>query len=157
MFLLATCDASNNPDPKDGRCQHCNVVQWVGGTLACVSQKLKHTGYGSPANEMMSTRWAAARIRGFRNLLEELDITQAIAKPTHLYVDNKVAVHSTLTTIWHAFKKWILNQINCCHFEKEVYSSDWLLDEWIKLDRSSLMGVEDLFVWQSGHYEFVQQ
>ena len=91
--LVSTCDASNKADPKDSKCQHCNVLQWLGGTLSMTSSKLTHSGYGSPANEYMAIRWAANTVVKFRNLFQELGLTEVIEQPTKIYVDNNVAVH----------------------------------------------------------------
>ena len=90
--LVSSCDSSNKPDPKDSKCQHCNVVQFLGGTIAMLSAKHTHTGYGSPANEYMAIRWAAAKVRKFRSLFEELGLLEVIAQPTKVYVDNSVAI-----------------------------------------------------------------
>ncbi len=84
--LVASVDASFKPDPKDGRCQHSHVVQWKGGTLCLFSAKHKHAGFGTPAVEYMAIRWAAARVRGFRNLLEELGLHKVIEQPTLIYI-----------------------------------------------------------------------
>ena len=40
----------------------------------------------------MAIRFAAAQVRKFRNLFEELGLLDIIAKPTKVYCDNKVAV-----------------------------------------------------------------
>ena len=91
--LVASCDSSNKPDPHDGRVQHSHDVKWMGGCIGDVSQKLKHIGYGSPANEWMAIRWCAARVIKFRNLFEELGLYEVIDKPTKIYCDNNVAIH----------------------------------------------------------------
>ena len=91
--LVASCDSSNKPDPHDGRVQHSHNVKWMGGTIGDVSNKLKHLGYGSPANEYMALRWCAARVIKFRNLFEELGLYEVIDKPTKIYCDNNVAIH----------------------------------------------------------------
>ena len=89
--LVAACDASFNPDKKDSKCQHSNVVLFC-GPISMTSSKLTH-GWGSPANEYMAIRWAAAKVRKFRNIFEELSLTEVIAQPTKIYVDNDVAIH----------------------------------------------------------------
>ena len=93
--LVAMCDASNKTDKHDSRCQHSHVVMWCGGTLGMVSAKLPGTAYGSPGNEYSAIRWAAAKVRKFRNIFEELGLAEVIAEPTLVYVDNNVAIH------WH--------------------------------------------------------
>ena len=91
--LVASCDASNKPDPKDSRCQHSHVVQFLGGTIGNYAGKLSISGYGSPANEYMAIRWCGARIRKFRSLFEELGLAELLVQPTKIYVDNNVAIH----------------------------------------------------------------
>ena len=46
-----------------------------------------------PANEYMAIRWAANTVVKFRNLFQELGLTEVIEQPTKIYVDNNVAVH----------------------------------------------------------------
>ena len=64
--LVATTDASNKPDPKDSRCQGGYDVHWCGGPISVHSSKLKHPGYGSPANEYMAIRAAVCTVAKFR-------------------------------------------------------------------------------------------
>ena len=91
--LVSTCDASNKADLKDSRCQHCDVLQWCGGTVSMLSSKHAHAGWGSPANEYMAIRWAAVSVMKFRNLFEELGLHEVIKEPTKIYVDNNTAIH----------------------------------------------------------------
>ena len=51
------------------------------------------SGDGSPANEYMAIRWAASKVRKFRNLLQELGHTNVIQLPTKVYCDNNTAIH----------------------------------------------------------------
>ena len=57
------------------------------------SAKNNHTGYGSPANEYLAIREAAARVRKFRNMFFELGLQEVIRVPTKIYVDNNTAIH----------------------------------------------------------------
>ena len=91
--MVSSCDASNLGDPKDQRCQHCDVLQWCGGTISMLSSKHAHAGWGSPANEYMAIRWAAVAVMKFRNLFEELGLHEVIKEPTKIYVDNNTAIH----------------------------------------------------------------
>lgn len=90
--LVVTCDASNKPDPHDGKCQQSFAVMWMGGTIASLSQKLNHIGYGSPANEQMTLRAASSKVIKFRNMFEELGLFDVIAEPTKIYCDNDTAI-----------------------------------------------------------------
>ena len=76
--MVSSSDASNLGDPKDQRCQHCDVLQWCGGTISMLSSKHAHAGWGSPANEYMAIRWAAVAVMKFRNLFEELGLHEVI-------------------------------------------------------------------------------
>ena len=91
--LMAVCDASNKPDPKDGKCQHGNAVHWKGGPIAAISGKLTLTGWGSPANEHMALRHCAAKVMFFRNLFREMGLSDEITEPTKVYCDNNTAIH----------------------------------------------------------------
>ena len=93
--LVCMSDASNKPDPKDSRCQHCHVVQWMGGTISMVSSKLPHASYGTPGNEYCALRWAAAKVRRIRNLIEEIGLESVISEPTKVYCDSNTAIS------WH--------------------------------------------------------
>ena len=90
--LVATTDASNKPDVRDSRCQAGYDIHWCGGPLSAHSSKLKHAGYGSPANEYMAIRAAACTVMKFRYIFEELGLTQVIDQPTKIYCDNATAV-----------------------------------------------------------------
>lgn len=90
--MVCSSDASNNPDKKDGCCQHCHALQFCGGTISYASAKLTLKGWGSPAVEFMALRHAAAKIMKFRTLIAELGLNSIIAAPTKLYVDNSVAI-----------------------------------------------------------------
>lgn len=90
--LVATSDASNRKDPKDHKCQGSHTIQWYGGPLAHLSKKLPRIGAGSPANEFMALRIAAARVMKFRHLFKELGLYEVITEPTKIYCDNKPAI-----------------------------------------------------------------
>lgn len=98
-LLVSMCDASNLADLKDSRCQHCDVLQWCGGTVPMLSSKHAHAGWGSPANEYMAIRWAAVSVMKFRHLFEELGLHEVIKEPTKIYVDNNTAIHWVKTEV----------------------------------------------------------
>ena len=52
-----------------------------------VSTKVLGSGWGTPGNEYVAIRWAAARVRKFRNMMHELCFFDQIDSPTLVYCD----------------------------------------------------------------------
>ena len=51
-------DASNKPDPADGKCQYCYLCMWMGASVLETSKKLNHVGLSSQHNEYMAMAFA---------------------------------------------------------------------------------------------------
>ena len=64
----------------------------------------------------LAIRWAASTAVKFRNLFQELGLTEVIEKPTRIYVDNNVAVHwlktGKITTGNQYYNNYILIYLN---------------------------------------------
>ena len=51
IFPVGFVDASNKPDPGDGKCQFGFNLMWMGGPIFELSKKLRHIGLSSEHNE----------------------------------------------------------------------------------------------------------
>ena len=60
--LIAFADASNKPDPTDGKCQYGYNIQVQGGPVVAVSKKANHVGQSAAHNEYMALCMAARHI-----------------------------------------------------------------------------------------------
>jgi hypothetical protein len=88
---IAFVDASNRPDPIDGKCQYGYCHLWQGGCIVAASKKLAHVGLSAAHNEYMAAHWANRHTAWLRDLLEEMEVGDAITKPTPTYGDNRAA------------------------------------------------------------------
>lgn len=84
-------DASNRPDPTDGKCQYGYCHLWQGGCIVAASKKLSHVGLSAAHNEYMAAHWANRHTAWLRDLLTEMDVGDAVAEPTTTYGDNRAA------------------------------------------------------------------
>ena len=85
-------DASNKPDPSDGKAQYgfCTMIQ--GGPVIFVSKKLNHVGLNAFHNEYMAMCESAKSTVWLRQLLAELGEHDMISQPTLTYGDNNAAL-----------------------------------------------------------------
>ena len=92
MSPINFVDASNKPDPSDGKAQYgyCTMIQ--GGPVVFVSKKLNHVGLNAFHNEYMAMCEAAKSIVWLRQLLAELGEHDSISHPTLSYGDNNAAL-----------------------------------------------------------------
>ena len=114
---LWLADASNNPDPADGKCQYGVSCMFMGGPILEHSKKLKHVGLSSQHNEYMAMAFANQSIVWMRQLFEEMGLTELIAKPFVLLADNKPANILSKEDIISSGNQYIYLP---CHFNKEV-------------------------------------
>jgi hypothetical protein len=84
-------DASNKPDPTDGKCQYGYDIQLQGGPIVAVSRKAAHVGQSAAHNEYMAMCHAARHIAWLRDLLSELDLQEMIPGPVEIFGDNRAA------------------------------------------------------------------
>ena len=84
-------DASNKPDPTDGKCQYGYNTQMQGGMIIAVSKKHNHVGQSAAHNEYMALTMAARHMAWLRDLLTELDLEEMMPPPAILLGDNRAA------------------------------------------------------------------
>jgi site-specific DNA-cytosine methylase len=89
---VAFVDASNKPDPTDGKCQYGYVIMWMGGPIVTVSKKLAHVGLSAAHNEYMAMHWANRKIAWMRDFLREMALTDVVELPTLNCGDNQAAL-----------------------------------------------------------------
>lgn len=89
--MLGMVDASNKPDPADGKCQFGFVFMWMGAAVLDHSKKLRHIGLSSEHNEYMAMHFAHQALVWFRQLMSELELTALLEVPTIMLADNKPA------------------------------------------------------------------
>ena len=88
--LRAFCDASNDPDPTDGKCRYGFVIMW-GGPLIAKSSKLTHVGLNSTYNEYQALTHCIKHAVWLRKLLIEMKLTQVCRMALPILADNAQA------------------------------------------------------------------
>ena len=88
---VAHVDASNKPDPSDGKCQYGFDVMLAGGPIIAVSKKLSHIGLSAAHNEYMALHWCNRQVMWLRQLLTEIGLRDMVKEPTIVRGDNKAA------------------------------------------------------------------
>ena len=89
--MICYVDASNKPDPTDGKAQFGYVIMIQGGPMVSVSKKANHVGQSASHNEYMAITHAAKHVAWARDLLSELGLEEMCPKPTTVWGDNKAA------------------------------------------------------------------
>jgi len=88
---IGMVDASNKPDPADGKAQFGGVIMFMGAAVIDISRKLKHCGLSSAHNEYMAMYYVHQALVWFRQLITEMGLTYLIDKPTVMFADNIAA------------------------------------------------------------------
>ena len=89
---VAFSDASNRPDPMDGKMQYGFCIMLQGAPVVYQSKKLKHVGSGATSHvEYMAIAECTKAIIWLRQLLAELHCDEMLQEAVPLYGDNKVA------------------------------------------------------------------
>jgi hypothetical protein len=81
-------DASNKPDPNDGKCHAGFTGHLANGPIISKSFKLKHRGLSSEHNEYMGLTACLRAVVWIRQLLGEIGMDDLIKEPTTVYGDN---------------------------------------------------------------------
>ena len=89
--MICYVDASNKPDPTDGKAQFGYVIMIQGGPMVSVSKKANHVGQSASHNEYMAITHAAKHVAWARDLLSEMGLEEMCPKPTTVWGDNKAA------------------------------------------------------------------
>ena len=84
-------DASNKPDPADGKAQFGGVFMFMGGSVLDISRKLRHCGLSSAHNEYMAMYYVHQALVWFRQLIVEMGLHELVSKPTIMLADNIAA------------------------------------------------------------------
>ena len=110
-------DASNKPDPSDGKAQYgfCTMIQ--GGPVIFVSKKLNHVGLNAFHNEYMAMCESAKSTVWLRQLLAELGEHDMISQPTLTYGDNNAALSLSVEDFVSTGNQYVYLPY---HFNKEV-------------------------------------
>ena len=122
-------DASNKPDPADGKCQYGVACMFMGGPILEHSKKLKHVGLSSQHNEYMAMAFANQSIVWMRQLFEEMGLMDLIAKPFVLLADNKPANILSKEDIISSGNQYIFLPY---HFNKEVQEMGFSAVSYVK-------------------------
>jgi hypothetical protein len=89
--IFGMVDASNKPDPADGKAQFGGIMMLMGAPIIDISRKLKHCGLSSAHNEYMGMYYVHQALIWLRQLLMEMGLTEMISKPTIMMADNLAA------------------------------------------------------------------
>ena len=110
-------DASNKPDPSDGKAQYGYTIMLQGGPIIFTSKKLNHVGLNAFHNEYMAMCESAKAIVWLRQLLAELGMQDMITHPTLCYGDNNAALSLTVEDFVSTGNQYVYLPY---HFNKEV-------------------------------------
>ena len=110
-------DASNKPDPSDGKAQYGFCTMMQGGPVVFVSKKLNHVGLNAFHNEYMAMCEAAKSVVWLRQLLAELGEHDLISQPTVTYGDNNAALSLSVEDFVSTGNQYVYLPY---HFNKEV-------------------------------------
>ena len=105
-FPMTFVDASNKPDPSDGKCQYGYAIKLNNGPVITISKKHAHVGQSAAHNEYMALCMAARHVNWLRDLLTELDLQKMVKGATPMYGDNKAAnllSHEDIVTCGNQF------------------------------------------------------
>ena len=130
-------DASNKPDPADGKCQYGEVCMFMGGSILEKSRKLKHIGLSSQHNEYMAMAFANQSIVWLRQLLMEMSLESLVSDPTLLLADNRPANTLSVEDIVTSGNQYIYLPY---HYNKEVQEMKFSEVAYVK----SLDNISDL-------------
>ena len=114
---IAFVDASNKPDPSDGKAQYGYNITYHGGPIIFLSKKLNHVGLNAFHNEYMAMCECAKAIVWLRQLLAELGEHESIEHPTLCYGDNNAALSLTVEDFVSTGNQYVYLPY---HFNKEV-------------------------------------
>jgi hypothetical protein len=144
---LGMVDASNKPDPVDGKCQFGYVIMWMGAPVMDYSKKLRHIGLSSEHNEYMAMHFAHQGLVWFRQLLQELGLDELLDRPTVMMADNKPANTLSQEDIVSMGNQYIYLPY---HYNKEVQEEGFSKVMWIH----SPNNISDLMTKCGGTKEF---
>jgi hypothetical protein len=150
---IGMVDASNKPDPADGKAQFGGVIMFMGATVLDISRKLRHCGLSSAHNEYMAMYYMHQALVWFRQLITEMGLQELIIKPTVMLADNIAA--NTLSQediITHGNQYMYLP----FHYNKEVQEQGFSLVNYVNTtqniaDLMTKAGGSDLMGALTGH------
>ena len=114
---IAFVDASNKPDPTDGKCQYGYVHMWMGGPIIALSKKLSHVGLSAAHNEYMAMHWCHRCTTWMRDVLKDMGLADVVAAPTKTYGDNTAAITLSYEDVVTSGNQHIITPY---HYNKEV-------------------------------------
>ena len=125
---VAFVDASNKPDPTDGKCQYGYVHMFMGGPIMMSSKKLAHVGLSASHNEYMAMHWCHRHTTWLRDLLLELGLGDVVQEPTLTYGDNTTAIQLCEEEIISSGNQYIYTPY---HYNKEVERKGIAKAKWV--------------------------
>jgi site-specific DNA-cytosine methylase len=144
---LGLVDASNKPDPKDGKCQFGYVIMLAGAPVVELSKKLVHIGLGSGHNEYMALHFANQGVVWLRNLLTEIGLQELVRCPTVVLEDNKAAITWATEDMVTMGNQYIYIPY---HYNKEVQEEGLSAVTWVQSGKN----ISDLHTKCVGVKEF---
>ena len=126
---LGLVDASNKPDPKDGKCQYGWVFMWMGAAVMDSSKKLRHIGLSSEHNEYMAMHFAHQALVWMRQLFQEMGLEDLLSRPTVMLADNKAANQLSREDIVTCGNQYLYLPY---HYNKEVQEEGYSNVQFVK-------------------------
>lgn len=125
---LGLVDASNKPDPKDGKCQFGYLFFFMGAPIVELSKKLRHVGLSSEHNEYMALHFAHQALIWLRQLFTEMGLYSLVEQPTVILEDNKPAMILSQEDLVTQGNQYMYLPY---HFNKEVQEEGHSLVKWV--------------------------
>ena len=110
-------DASNNPDPKDGKCLGGHICIAAGAAVVWSCKKLRHVGKGGASHtEYMALAGATSDAVWIRNLYADFGLADLVKEPTVVHCDNVNAITWASEFMVTAGNQFIMTDY---HFSRE--------------------------------------
>lgn len=129
LTLTVYCDADYNSCPLTRRSLNEFVVMLGGSPVAWKKKKQDTISLSSAEAEHRSMAVAFREIKWFRRLLSSLGVAQT--QPTHLFCDNKAAIHIASNPVFHERTKHIESD---CHAVRDAVQEGIIVTDHVRTE-----------------------
>ena len=134
--FVASYDASDNPDPKDGKSQYGYSIMLFDGPIATVSKKTARVGTSSTHNEFIAQAECIKTVLYVREMAKSWGFPElcktspedADTGPTILQGDNRTTTEQLRENRITERNRFYLSDY---HFVREIYADGHVLPTWI--------------------------
>ena len=129
--LRASYDASDNPDPKDGKSNYGYSACLFDGPLHAVSKKTTRVGTSSTHNEYIAHAEMAKCLVFIQNLFIEMGFPEICDEPTHAARDNCTATTQLQEQRLTARNRFYVTDYFYC---VEIFQSGKFTPYWVRIN-----------------------